>query len=98
MICQHLLNVSTSPLRALQAVGLEEEEKALLLIREARDLVNTRLEKEAGYLSMLCYNFGLEAFQKSRYETSTTWLKESYELGQGRADVGAKKQVRMSTT
>ena len=80
-----------------QSVGLEQEEKALVFVREARDIVNTQLEKEAGYLSMLCYNFGLDAFQKGKHESSTTWLRESYELGQGCADVGAQKQVCIST-
>ena len=63
-------------------------------VHEARELVCSRLEKESGYLSMLCYNFGLDAFQKGSCESSVCWLKESYELGQGSSEVGAVKQVR----
>ena len=63
-------------------------------VHEARELVCSQLEKEGGYLSMLCYNFGLDAFQKGSCESSVCWLKESYELGQGSSEVGAVKQVR----
>ena len=62
-------------------------------VHEARELVCSQLEKEGGYLSMLCYNFGLDAFQKGSCESSVCWLKESYELGQGSSEVGAVKQV-----
>ena len=44
---------------------------------------------------MLCYNFGLDAFQKGSYDSSVSWLKESYELGQECLEVGAVKQVGM---
>ena len=62
-------------------------------MHEARQLVSSQLEKEGGYLAMLCYNFGLDAFQKGSCEGSVRWLKESYELGQGCPEVGAIKQV-----
>ena len=62
-------------------------------VHEAHQLVSSHLEREGSYLSMLCYNFGLDAFQKGSYESSVNWLKESYELGQGCLEVGAMKQV-----
>ena len=30
---------------------------------------------QTGYLAMLCYNFGLDVFQKGEYQHSVTWLK-----------------------
>jgi len=30
---------------------------------------------QAGYLSMLCYNFGVETFQEALYEHSVQWLR-----------------------
>lgn len=30
---------------------------------------------QTGYLAMLCYNFGLDVFQKGEYRHSVTWLK-----------------------
>ena len=77
----------------LQAVGMQQGDKAGALVREAKGLVMNRLERETGHLSMVCYNFGLDMFQKGSYEESVGWLKESYELGQGCPEVGAKKQV-----
>ncbi|KAL8180750.1 UNVERIFIED_CONTAM: hypothetical protein K2H54_032499 [Gekko kuhli] len=33
------------------------------------------------YLSLLCYNFGVETYELKRYEQSSFWLSQSYEIG-----------------
>ena len=33
------------------------------------------LTSQVGYLAMLCYNFGLDIFQKGEYQQSVAWLK-----------------------
>ncbi|CAI8021544.1 Testis-expressed protein 11, partial [Geodia barretti] len=43
---------------------------------------------------MLCYNLGLDLYQKTSYQHSVTLLKESYEIGRGCPTVGAVKQAR----
>ena len=30
---------------------------------------------QAGYLAMMCYNFGVDVFQLEEYQHSVTWLK-----------------------
>jgi hypothetical protein len=49
---------------------------------------------QSGYLAMLCYNLGLDLYQKTSYQRSVTLLKESYEIGRGCPTVGAVKQAR----
>ncbi|XP_062468819.1 testis-expressed protein 11 isoform X7 [Pezoporus occidentalis] len=33
------------------------------------------------YLSILCYNFGVESYELKRYEESSFWLSQSYDIG-----------------
>eukprot|EP00079_Xenopus_tropicalis_P038685 XP_017952456.1 PREDICTED: testis-expressed sequence 11 protein [Xenopus tropicalis] len=36
---------------------------------------------QAVYLSVLCYNFGVETYEGKLYEQSSFWLSQSYEIG-----------------
>ena len=42
---------------------------------------------------MLCYNFGVEDCRAKRFEESTRWLKESYDLRCGQEGISAKNQA-----
>ncbi|EMP39178.1 Testis-expressed sequence 11 protein, partial [Chelonia mydas] len=33
------------------------------------------------YLSILCYNFGVETYEQKGYEQSSFWLSQSYDIG-----------------
>ncbi|XP_053931637.1 testis-expressed protein 11 isoform X2 [Cuculus canorus] len=33
------------------------------------------------YLSILCYNFGVETYEQKKYEQSSFWLSQSYDIG-----------------
>jgi hypothetical protein len=52
---------------------------------------------QAAFLSMLCYNFGVDSFQKHIYEQSVNWLRESFEIGKTKNAVGNKNQVLACT-
>uniref|UniRef100_K1R9X1 Protein ZIP4 homolog n=1 Tax=Magallana gigas TaxID=29159 RepID=K1R9X1_MAGGI len=50
---------------------------------------------EAGaFLSMLCYNFGVELYQKKKLEEAVSWLKESFEMGKHQTNLDARNQAR----
>ncbi len=49
------------------------------------------------YLSALCYNFGIDCYQKKLYEMSTNWLRDSFEMGKGKHGVGQQVQVSQIT-
>ncbi|XP_065900506.1 testis-expressed protein 11-like [Dysidea avara] len=81
-------------LRSETALKLSNHKQAFELVSKAKEILKD-LSKEAGYLSMLCYNFGVETFQEALYEHSVQWLRESYELGKSDLSfVVAKKQAR----
>jgi len=42
---------------------------------------------------MLCYNTGVELYQRKLYSQSIIWLKESYALGKGSQTIGPQNQV-----
>ncbi|XP_062522976.1 testis-expressed protein 11-like [Corticium candelabrum] len=43
---------------------------------------------------MLSYNFGVDMFHRKKFDACVSWLRESYELGKCRRDVGPRKQSR----
>lgn len=42
---------------------------------------------------MLCYNLGVELYQRKLFAEATSWLRESYELGKDKQNIGHKNQV-----
>nr|XP_033800863.1 testis-expressed protein 11 [Geotrypetes seraphini] len=66
--------------QAEAAVAEEKFEKAMVGIQRCKDML-MRLPKETAYLSILCYNFGVETFKHKKYDQSTFWLSQSYEIG-----------------
>lgn len=48
---------------------------------------------KASYLAIVCYNFGVECFQRQEYECAVAWLKESVEIGKMGVPVDGKTQV-----
>lgn len=73
------------------AVGKCQEALEMVLLAKEM-LVN--FPKEGAFLSMMCYNFGVDMYQKKRFEEAVTWLRESFELGKGRHSIGSKNQAR----
>ena len=43
---------------------------------------------------MLCYNFGVEAFQNKCYEAAVNWLRDSYDVGKMNQTVSSQNQVK----
>ncbi|KAJ0049869.1 hypothetical protein NL108_005144, partial [Boleophthalmus pectinirostris] len=39
-----------------------------------------RLPKETAYLSLMCYNFGIDMYSFKKYEESSFWLSQSYDI------------------
>ncbi|XP_053555049.1 testis-expressed protein 11 [Bombina bombina] len=62
------------------AVAQKDFETASLRVQRCTDML-LRQPKEAVYLSILCYNFGVETFENKIYEQSIYWLSQSYEIG-----------------
>lgn len=67
------------------AIGLVQQAKELLHTLESevsgwgvltwQNWFHPLALTQVGYLAMLCYNFGLDVFQKGHFQHSATWLK-----------------------
>ncbi|NWV00386.1 TEX11 protein, partial [Upupa epops] len=55
-------------------------QKAAMCVQRCKDML-VKLPKETCYLSILCYNFGVETYERKRYEQSSFWLSQSYDIG-----------------
>ncbi|KFQ24280.1 Testis-expressed sequence 11 protein, partial [Mesitornis unicolor] len=66
--------------QAESAVAQGDFQKAMLCMQRCKDML-MKLPKEACYLSILCYNFGVETYEWKRYEQSSFWLRQSYDIG-----------------
>ncbi|NXA36910.1 TEX11 protein, partial [Eudromia elegans] len=66
--------------QAESAVAQGDFQKAMMCVQRCKDML-MRLPKETCYLSILCYNFGVETYEGKKYEQSSFWLSQSYEIG-----------------
>ncbi|XP_039109288.1 testis-expressed protein 11 isoform X2 [Hyaena hyaena] len=66
--------------QAEAAIALGDFERASSCSLRCKDML-IRLPKMTGYLHILCYNFGIEAYKQNKYEESSFWLSQSYDIG-----------------
>ncbi|XP_078463282.1 testis-expressed protein 11 isoform X1 [Lampetra planeri] len=74
----HLFKVHC--LQAELAVNRGRHEKGSALFFRCRDMLLS-LPQETVYLSMLCYNFGIETYEQKHFEECIFWLRQSYDIG-----------------
>ncbi|XP_063046708.1 testis-expressed protein 11 [Engraulis encrasicolus] len=66
--------------QAESAVAQERHQEAVGCMQRCREMLQ-RLPKETGYLSLMCYNFGVDSYNLRKYEESSFWLSQSYDIG-----------------
>ncbi|NXO05251.1 TEX11 protein, partial [Rhinopomastus cyanomelas] len=66
--------------QAESALAQGDFQKATMCFQRCKDML-VKLPKETCYLSILCYNFGVETYERKRYEQSSFWLSQSYDIG-----------------
>uniref|UniRef100_A0A8D0YUP2 Protein ZIP4 homolog n=1 Tax=Sus scrofa TaxID=9823 RepID=A0A8D0YUP2_PIG len=64
----------------VQAIAQEDFQKASAYILRCKDML-MRLPQMTEYLHSLCYNFGIETYKNNKYEESSFWLSQSYDIG-----------------
>ncbi|XP_027692546.1 testis-expressed protein 11 [Vombatus ursinus] len=67
-------------IECLAAVAQGDFQRAVTCIQRCKDML-MRLPRVPGYLSILCYNFGVETYYQKKFEESSHWLGQSYEIG-----------------
>ncbi|NXG55581.1 TEX11 protein, partial [Hemiprocne comata] len=82
--------------QAESAVAQGDFQKAVTCVQRCRDML-IRLTKETCYLSILCYNFGVETYECKRYEQSSFWLSQSYDIGKmdTKYSIGKEMQAKV---
>ncbi|XP_053931638.1 testis-expressed protein 11 isoform X3 [Cuculus canorus] len=66
--------------QAESAVAQGDFQRAMTCVQRCKDML-MKLPKETCYLSILCYNFGVETYEQKKYEQSSFWLSQSYDIG-----------------
>ncbi|XP_045327477.1 testis-expressed protein 11 [Leopardus geoffroyi] len=66
--------------QAEAAIALGDFQRASSCSLRCKDML-IRLPKMTGYLHILCYNFGVEAYKQNKYDESSFWLSQSYDIG-----------------
>ncbi|XP_069667438.1 testis-expressed protein 11 isoform X3 [Haliaeetus albicilla] len=81
---------------AMSAVAQGDFQKAVMCMQRCKDML-MKLPKETCYLSILCYNFGVETYEWKRYEQSSFWLSQSYDIGKMdmKYSVGKEMQAKV---
>ncbi|XP_074739074.1 testis-expressed protein 11 [Strix uralensis] len=82
--------------QAESAVAQGDFQKAVICVQRCKDML-MKLPKETCYLSILCYNFGVETYEQKRYEQSSFWLSQSYDIGKMdmKYSVGKEMQAKV---
>ncbi|NWW73244.1 TEX11 protein, partial [Climacteris rufus] len=82
--------------QAESAVAQGDFQKAVMCVQRCKDML-MKLPKETCYLSILCYNFGVETYEQKRYEQSSFWLSQSYDIGKMdmKCSVGKEMQAKV---
>ncbi|XP_068019709.1 testis-expressed protein 11 isoform X3 [Melanerpes formicivorus] len=82
--------------QAESAVAQGQFQKAVTCLQRCREMLS-KLPKEVCYLAILCYNFGVENYERKRYEQSSFWLSQSYDIGKMdmKYSVGKEMQAKV---
>ncbi|XP_062856554.1 testis-expressed protein 11 isoform X2 [Trichomycterus rosablanca] len=79
--------------QAESAVAQDNHNKAISCIQRCKEML-LRFPKETGYLSLVCYNFGVDTYGKKKYEESSFWLSQSYDIGKVNAKYSPGKEMQ----
>ncbi|XP_008324965.1 testis-expressed protein 11 [Cynoglossus semilaevis] len=66
--------------QAESAISQGNNQEAVAYIQRCKDMLQG-LPKETVYLSLMCYNFGVDTYNLTKFEDSAFWLRQSYDIG-----------------
>uniref|UniRef100_A0A3P9NVU2 Protein ZIP4 homolog n=1 Tax=Poecilia reticulata TaxID=8081 RepID=A0A3P9NVU2_POERE len=77
--------------QAESAVSQGNSGEATVYMQRCKDMLQ-RIPKDTAYLSLMCYNFGVDTYNLRKFEDSTFWL-QSYDIGKTSAKYGPGPDV-----
>ncbi|XP_051277031.1 testis-expressed protein 11 isoform X1 [Dicentrarchus labrax] len=66
--------------QAESALSQGNNHEAVTYMQRCKDML-LRLPKDTAYLSLMCYNFGIDTYNVRKFEDSAFWLSQSYDIG-----------------
>ncbi|XP_022616073.1 testis-expressed protein 11 [Seriola dumerili] len=66
--------------QAESALSQGNNHEAAAYMQRCKDML-LRLPKDTAYLSLMCYNFGIDTYNLRKFEESAFWLSQSYDIG-----------------
>ncbi|KAI9514661.1 hypothetical protein NQZ68_031548 [Dissostichus eleginoides] len=70
---------------------------AVVHMQRCKDMLQ-RLPKDTAYLSIMCYNFGIDTYNLKKFEESAFWLSQSYEIGKMNVKYTPESEVQEFTS
>uniref|UniRef100_A0A665XBE3 Protein ZIP4 homolog n=1 Tax=Echeneis naucrates TaxID=173247 RepID=A0A665XBE3_ECHNA len=71
--------------------------EAMVYMQRCKDML-LRLPKDTAYLSLMCYNFGIDMYNLKKFEESAFWLRQSYDIGKINVKYAPAKALRLLAT
>ncbi|XP_041652937.1 testis-expressed protein 11 [Cheilinus undulatus] len=66
--------------QAESAIIQGNNHEAVACMQRCKDML-LRCPKDTAYLSLMCYNFGVDTYNLKKFEDSVFWLSQSYDIG-----------------
>ncbi|XP_075337763.1 testis-expressed protein 11 isoform X2 [Odontesthes bonariensis] len=79
--------------QAESAITQGNNQEAVVYMQRCKDML-LRLPKDTAYLSLMCYNFGIETYNLRNFEDSVFWLSQSYDIGKTNEKYGPGSEVQ----
>uniref|UniRef100_A0A3P8SHN8 Protein ZIP4 homolog n=1 Tax=Amphiprion percula TaxID=161767 RepID=A0A3P8SHN8_AMPPE len=78
--------------QAESAITQGNNQEAVVYIQRCKEIL-LRLPKDTAFLSLLCYNFGVDMYHLRKFEDSAFWLSQSYDIGKMNAKYAPGSEV-----
>ncbi|XP_061582036.1 testis-expressed protein 11 [Cololabis saira] len=78
--------------QAHSAIIQGNNQEAVVHVQRCKDML-LRLPQDTAYVSLLCYNFGIQIYNLKKFEDSAFWLSQSYDIGKTNVKYGPGSDV-----
>ncbi|XP_042348716.1 testis-expressed protein 11 [Plectropomus leopardus] len=79
--------------QAESAISQGNNHEAVVYMQRCKDML-LRLPKDTAYLSLMCYNFGVDTYNLRKLEESAFWLSQSYDIGKMNVKYAPESEIR----
>ncbi|XP_051931178.1 testis-expressed protein 11 [Hippocampus zosterae] len=81
------------PYQAESAVIQGRHQEAVAHVQRCKDMLH-RLPSQTSFLSLMCYNFGIDTYHLQKFEECIFWLRQSYDISKIHVKYAPEAQVQ----